>query len=102
MKKSLRGTQMMKRWLLGGFSLSIFCLFLVPAGFKGISTTIAAKEFDLVILNGRVIDPESKLDAVRNVGIIAGKIEAITTKALQGRSIMDAKGLVVAPGFIDL
>jgi N-acyl-D-aspartate/D-glutamate deacylase len=57
---------------------------------------------DVVILNGRVMDPESDLDAVRNVGIRAGKIVDITEKPLQGKEVIDAKGLVVAPGFIDL
>jgi len=49
-----------------------------------------------------VIDPESKLDAVRNVGIRAGRIEAISDQALNGTRVIDATGLVVAPGFIDL
>jgi N-acyl-D-aspartate/D-glutamate deacylase len=58
--------------------------------------------FDLVVANGRVMDPESGLDAVRNVGIIGGKIAAISSDALQGKETIDASGLVVAPGFIDL
>ena len=58
--------------------------------------------FDMVIANGRVMDPESGLDATRNVGITGGKIRAIATEALQGKETIDAKGLVVAPGFIDL
>jgi N-acyl-D-aspartate/D-glutamate deacylase len=58
--------------------------------------------YDVVILNGRVMDPESGLDAVRNVGLKGGKIAAVSTEALQGTSTIDAKGLVVAPGFIDL
>ena len=49
-----------------------------------------------------MIDPESKLDAVRNVGIRAGRIEAISDQALTGTRVIDATGLVVAPGFIDL
>ncbi len=64
---------------------------------------IAADDtYDAVILNGRVMDPESSLDAVRNVGLRAGRIAAITTEAIRGRRTIDAKGLVVAPGFIDL
>jgi len=58
--------------------------------------------YDLVILNGRVIDPESKTDAIRNLGISNGVIRAITSTKLQGRTVIDARGLVVAPGFIDL
>jgi predicted amidohydrolase YtcJ len=58
--------------------------------------------YDLVVANGRVMDPESGLDAVRNIGIRAGHIEAIATGALNGTRVVDAKGLVVAPGFVDL
>ena len=58
--------------------------------------------FDIVLANGRVMDPESNLDAVRYIGIRNGKIAAISTRPLRGRTMIDAKGLVVAPGFIDL
>src|SRR5437899_11827647 len=58
--------------------------------------------YDIVITNGRVMDPESGLDAVRNVGISGGQIRAISSEALKGQQTIDAKGLVVAPGFIDL
>jgi len=58
--------------------------------------------YDLVILNGRVIDPESRTDAVRNLGISNGTIKAITSNKLTGRTVIDARGLVVSPGFIDL
>src|SRR5678816_1715747 len=61
-----------------------------------------AAEFDIVLANGRVIDPESNTDAVRYVGIRNGKIAAVSTRPLRGRTMIDAKGLVVAPGFIDL
>src|SRR5579871_6748989 len=61
-----------------------------------------AQSYDLVIRGGRVIDPESKLDAVRNIGILHGKVQAITESPLDGRAVIDAAGLVVAPGFIDL
>jgi N-acyl-D-aspartate/D-glutamate deacylase len=62
----------------------------------------AAQDFDLVIANGRVMDPDSGLDAVRSVGIRGGKIGAIAVGLLGGRQVIDAAGLVVAPGFIDL
>src|SRR2546426_5566049 len=58
--------------------------------------------YDIVIANGRVMDPESGLDAVRNVGISGGQIRAISSEALKGKQTIDAKGLVVAPGFIDM
>jgi N-acyl-D-aspartate/D-glutamate deacylase len=66
------------------------------------SAAAADDAYDVVIVNGRVMDPESGLDAVRNVGVRAGKVTAISTAAMQGRRTIDAKGLVVAPGFIDL
>ncbi len=59
-------------------------------------------QYDLVITGGRVIDPETGLDAVRNVGIKGGKIAAVTEKGIQGQETIDAKGHVVAPGFIDM
>ncbi len=58
-------------------------------------------DHDLVILNGRVIDPETGLDAVRHVGISGGTITALSKKELRGKRVIDAKGLVLAPGFID-
>ncbi len=61
----------------------------------------AATDYDVVILGGRVLDPETGLDATRSLGIRNGKIETITRQRLQGRVTIDAKGLVVAPGFID-
>jgi len=60
-----------------------------------------ARDYDLVILNGRVMDPETGLDAVRNVGVRDGKIAIVTRKTIQGDETIDATGHVVAPGFID-
>jgi len=62
----------------------------------------AAQDYDLVILNGRVMDPETRLDAVRNVGITGGVVRAVSERPLRGKVTLDARGLVVAPGFIDL
>ena len=67
-----------------------------------LSTSVFAQDYDLVILNGRVIDPETNLDAIRNVGIKDGSIISISEFELKGAKSIDAKGLVVAPGFIDL
>lgn len=58
--------------------------------------------YDLVLTNGRVMDPASGLDAVRQIGILDGRIAAISEKALAGVETLDVGGLVVAPGFIDL
>src|SRR3954463_2477452 len=61
-----------------------------------------AQELDVVIANGRVMDPASGVDAVRHIGIQGGRITAVSAQALRGKTVIDAKGLVVAPGFIDL
>src|SRR5216117_2792893 len=58
--------------------------------------------YDRVILGGHVMDPASKLDAVRNIGLTGGRIAFITTHAIRVQDTVDAHGLVVAPGFIDL
>lgn len=57
--------------------------------------------FDVVILNGRVMDPETNFDEIRNVGILYGKISLITEEKISDKETIDAKGHVVAPGFID-
>jgi len=66
------------------------------------ATVVFAQQYDLVLEGGRVMDPETGLDAVRNVGIRDGKIVRITQETLSGRRVVSAAGLVVAPGFIDL
>jgi N-acyl-D-aspartate/D-glutamate deacylase len=58
--------------------------------------------FEVVILHGRVMDPETNLDAIRNVGLSGGKIREISDSELRGKETIEARGLVVAPGFIDL
>ena len=67
-----------------------------------LATSASAQTYDVVIAGGRVMDPESGLDAVRNVAITDGRIARISADSLAGRRVIDAKGLVVAPGFIDL
>src|SRR5215472_771338 len=77
--------------------------FLLLFAFAGTRWASAQDNvLDLVIANGRVMDPESGLDAVHNVGIRDGKIVTISKGALKGKQTIEAKGLVVAPGFIDL
>ena len=65
------------------------------------ATSAIAADYDVVINNGRVMDPETNFDGVRNVGIKDGKIVAITKDAIKGKETIDAKGHVVAPGFIE-
>src|SRR5882724_6922931 len=97
---TVKTKQLLKTRLLAMLSASSI-LFL--SGIMFLSTGNAIEEsYDVVVLNGRVMDPESNLDAVRNLGIRGGKVQTITSKSLKGRTVIDAKGLVVAPGFIDL
>jgi dihydroorotase len=58
----------------------------------------------ILIKNGRVIDPAKGMDAVNDVFIVAGKIVAIGTgpDGFQANQVIDAKGLVVCPGLVDL
>jgi len=58
--------------------------------------------YDVVLKGGRVIDPETKLDAIKNVGILNNRIAQISKEPLQGKEIINVSGLVVAPGFIDM
>jgi hypothetical protein len=58
--------------------------------------------YDVVINYGRVIDPESQLDAVRSLGIRSGKIVSISEDPLVAETAVDASGLVISPGFINL
>src|ERR1700760_3644790 len=56
----------------------------------------------LVISGGRVVDPASGMDSVGDVALLDGKIAAVGTGLGGAERIINAAGLVVAPGFIDL
>jgi N-acyl-D-aspartate/D-glutamate deacylase len=76
---------------------------IAPAALAlAVEPAASPERFDLVISGGRVIDPASGLDAIRNVGIRGGSIRAISEGALDATNRFDAKGMIVAPGFIDL
>ena len=66
------------------------------------SSTVLAQQYDLVIEGGRVLDPETGLDATRSIGVTGGKIARISADSLRAKRVINASGLVVAPGFIDL
>ncbi len=85
-----------RRVLLGVFLAALACGPLAGR-FAGRGTT-----YDVVLAGGRVLDPASGLDAVRDVGISDGRIAAVSTRRLAGRDVIDVSGLVVAPGFVDL
>jgi N-acyl-D-amino-acid deacylase len=60
-----------------------------------------SETFDIAIINGRVMDPECNFDGQRNVGIKGNRISVITQAEIKGKRTIDAKGQVVAPGFIN-
>lgn len=81
------------RWLL------FLLLFLAASPF---ARSGAAPVYDLVIAGGRVIDPATGTDRVANVAVEGGQIAVVGERALSGRRVVEAGGLVVAPGFIDI
>jgi len=76
-------------------------LFALSVLAVAMATPAMAADYDVVINNGRVMDPETNFDGVRNVGIKGGKIVVITKDAIRGKETIDARGHVVAPGFIE-
>ncbi|MDA9368066.1 amidohydrolase family protein [Flavobacteriaceae bacterium] len=76
--------------------LAVF-VFVTPA-----VTAQSDNTFDLVIHAGRVIDPETQLDARRDIGIRGGRIVAVSETPLTGTQTIDASGQTVSPGFIDI
>ncbi len=89
---------MRKKYLLQKIVLCFISIVNV-CQFAAAQSTI---EFDIVLTGGRVIDPETKLDAIRNVGINNNRIAQISSESLKGKQEINVSGLVVAPGFIDL
>ena len=89
---------------LGLLMLAGACVWSACSGGETapLAPAAAVQSYDLVIAGGRVIDPESGLDAVRHVGIRDGAVAALSDAPLEGGVVVDAAGLVVAPGFIDL
>lgn len=81
--------------------LAALALALAAAA-TGLAMTTPQHRYDVVLAGGRVMDPETGLDAVRNVGIEGDRIAAISENPLAGEITVDATGLVVSPGFIDL
>jgi hypothetical protein len=78
-------------------AIRITLLSLIVGG-----SAFAQVAYDVVIRGGRVIDPETSLDAVRDIGIRGNRIAAVSEQALSGSRVIAASGLIIAPGFIDL
>ncbi|HWQ80584.1 MAG TPA: amidohydrolase family protein [Anaerovoracaceae bacterium] len=58
--------------------------------------------FDLAIKNGYVIDPSGRIHSKLNIGVKDGKVAAVTVEDISGSTEIDAGGLIVSPGFIDM
>jgi len=60
-------------------------------------------KYDLLIKGGRVIDPSLRLDAIRDIGIAAGRIAALESQiTAEASETIDARGKLVVPGLIDI
>lgn len=75
---------------------------VLPIALLASATHVYATQYDIVIQGGHVVDPETGLSDVRNIGINKGTIETITLDAIAGKQVIDASDHVVSPGFIDL
>lgn len=93
----------MKRlWVTAALCVGIPFALLPVDPLEAEERSAGAQRFDLVLTGGRVIDPETGLDAIRNVGVRGDTIARVSTETLEGARTIDARGLVVSPGFIDL
>ena len=81
---------------------AVLSVVLIVIALPSFSTLVSAADYDVVIRNGRVMNPANGLDSVRDIGIRDGTIVALSREPLSGDTEVDAAGLVVAPGFIDL
>ncbi len=84
------------------FVLLALCSGIVACGRIASDPEGEAVQYDIVLVGGRVIDPETGLDAIRNVGIVGRSIAAVSDAAMQGTTTINASGLVVSPGFINV
>ncbi|MEP7257031.1 MAG: amidohydrolase/deacetylase family metallohydrolase [Flavitalea sp.] len=77
--------------------LLIICLLLLYV-------IAPAQQYDLLIRNGRVIDPKNNIDAKMDVAIKDGKIAKVAAgiPVAQATKVIDASGLIVTPGLIDI
>lgn len=85
-----------RRFLRDASAASIAALASAPR--------LSAAKYDLLIKGGRVMDPSRRLDAIRDVGIVNGKIAAVEMNlaAADAASTLDATGKLVVPGLIDV
>ena len=63
-----------------------------------------AQKFDLLIKGGHLIDPKNQIDALMDIAISDGKVSQIgpSIAAVEATQVIDATGLYVSPGFVDI
>jgi N-acyl-D-amino-acid deacylase len=83
---------------------SALALILSLFGCSNDVAPLPGQDFDIVIQNGKIMDPLTRTEVLANIGIRNGRIVAVDSpdKALKGKKTIDAKGVIVAPGFIDM
>jgi dihydroorotase len=78
--------------------LSLFLICFIMSGL------IKAQTYSIVIKGGHVIDPKNNINEVMDIGVKDGKIALIAKKidGKEGIQVVDAKGMYVTPGLIDI
>tara|TARA_B100001173_G_scaffold311742_1_gene329992 strand:- start:51 stop:1256 length:1206 start_codon:yes stop_codon:yes gene_type:complete len=68
------------------------------------STALMSQSYDIVIKGGHLIDPANEIDQVMDIAVKGGKIAAIKNNipATQAKKVVDASGMIVSPGLIDM
>jgi dihydroorotase len=77
---------------------------MLPLALLFSTTTLLAQNYSIVIKGGHVIDPKNNIDAIMDVAVTDGKI-ALVAKNIdgkKGKKIVNAKGMYVTPGLIDI
>lgn len=84
------------------FPILVLCVTL--SGCSRGTSPLPDQEFDIVIQKGKMMDPLTRTEALADIGVQSGRIVAVVApeQTLKGKKIIDAEGLVVAPGFIDM
>ncbi len=67
-------------------------------------SSVLAQDYDMLIQNGHLIDPKNGIDKVMDIAIKDGKIAAVSSNinSKQSKKTIDAKGMIVSPGLIDI
>jgi dihydroorotase len=67
------------------------------------ASTVFAATYDVIIKGGRVIDPSLRINGVRDVAIVGGRIAAVEGSiAGDATATIDARGKLVVPGLLDI